>query len=79
MDKNDNVFSHPIFDSARAQVAAMFEFMMKPKILSEQSLYTCHKCGSKNVTSIDKQVRSCDEGTSVFNSCNNCGNKWRDG
>ena len=75
-----DVFQNPIFDSARARVAAVFELMTKPSpVSSEQLLYTCHKCGSKNVTSLAKQVRSCDEGTSVFNNCNNCGNKWRDG
>ena len=43
------------------------------------SLYTCFKCDSNNVFSVAKQVRSADEGTSVFNEFRNCHNKWRDG
>ena len=42
----------------------------------ENSLYTCFKCGSNNVISVAKQVRSADE---VFNECRDCHNKWRDG
>ena len=45
----------------------------------ENSLYTCFKCGNKNMFSVAKQARSADEGTSVFNECLDCHNKWRDG
>ena len=37
----------------------------KPQETFENSLYTCFKCGSNNVFSIAKQVRSADEGTSI--------------
>ena len=42
-------------------------------------MYTCFKCGSNEVFSIAKQVRSVDEGASVFNEYRDCHNKWRDG
>ena len=45
----------------------------------ENSLHTCFKCGSNNVFSAAKQVRSADEGTTVFNKCRDCHNKWRNG
>ena len=37
----------------------------KPQETFENSLYTYFKCGSNNVFSIAKQVRSADEGTSI--------------
>ena len=33
----------------------------------EDSLRTCLKCGGNKIFSITKQVRSADEGTTVFN------------
>ena len=44
-----------------------------------ENSYTCFKCGSNNTFSASKLVRSADEGTSVFNECRECHNKWRDG
>ena len=73
-------FSNRVFDSAKKRVSEVLDLMERPNIpSSEQTLYMCYKCGSENISSIAKQVRSSDEGTSVFNSCNDCRNKWRDG
>ena len=44
----------------------------------ENLLHTCFKCGSNKIFSIAKQVRSADEGISLFNECGDCHNKWRD-
>ena len=41
----------------------------KSEKVLEKLLYTCFKYGSNNVFSVAKQVRSADEGTSVFNEC----------
>ena len=76
--KMDPVFKHPIFDSAREKVKRAMEQLEKSQETLENS-YTCFKYGSNNVFSIAKQVRSADEGTSVFNECRECHNKWRDG
>ena len=75
----DQDFFNPIFDEAREKTKKMFNMMSTPIISHQQSLYSCHKCGSQDILSLSKQVRSCDEGTSVFNRCNKCQNKWRDG
>ena len=72
-------FDNPVFASARARQEAALRQLATKVVRAEQSLYTCHKCGSKDIQSVSKQVRSCDEGTSVFNTCFGCKNKWRDG
>ena len=65
-------FKHPIFDLAGEKVKRVIRQLEKPQEALENSLYTCFKCGSNNVFSIAKQVRSADEGTSVFNECHDC-------
>ena len=75
----DPIFKHPIFDSAREKVKRALGQLEKPRQTFSNSLYTYFKCGSNNVFSIAKQVRSADEETSVFNECRECHNKWRNG
>ena len=75
----DPIFEHPVFDSAMEKVKRVIRHFEKPQETFENSLCTCFKCGSNNVFSIAKQVRSADEGTSAFNKCRDCHNKWRDG
>ena len=75
----DPIFQHPVFDSAREKVKYVIKQLEKPQETFEGSLYTCFKCGSNKIFSITKQIRSADQGTSVFNECRDCYNKWRDG
>ena len=75
----DPIFEHPVFDSTRERVKCVIKQYEKPQEALEKSLYTCFKCGSSNIFSIAKQVRSADEGTSGFNKCRDCHNKWRYG
>ena len=75
----DPVFKHLIFDSAREKVKRAIEQLENPRQAFSNSLYAYFKCGSNSVFSVAKQVRSADEGTSVFNKCRECHNKWRDG
>ena len=77
--KMDPVYKHSIYDSAREKVTRAVEQLEKPRQAFSNSLYTCFKCGSNNVFSVARQVRSADEGTSVFNECREFHNKWRDG
>ena len=72
----DPIFEHPVSDSAREKMKHFIRHLEKSHKPLENSLYTCFKCGS-NIFSIAKQVRSADEGTSVFNECRDCHNKWR--
>ena len=71
-------FDHPVFDSAKEKVKRYIKQLQKQQTRSV-SIYTCFKCGSNTVFSVSKQVRSADEGTTVFNECRECHNKWRDG
>ena len=65
----DQIFEHPVFDSAREKLKRVMRQPEKSQEAFESSLYTCFKCGSNNVFSVVKQVRSADEETSVFNEC----------
>ena len=73
------IFEHPVFDSARERMKRFIGQLEKSQEALENSLYACFKCGSNNVFSVEKQVRSADEETSVFNECRDCHDKWRDG
>ena len=75
----DPIFEHPVFDSAREKMKRFIRQLEKLQEAFENLLYTCFKCGSNNIFSVSKQVRCADEGTSVFNECRECHNKWRDG
>ena len=75
----DPIFEYPVFDSARKRVKCVIRQLENPKETLENFLYTYLKCWSNNAFSVAKQVRSTDEGTSVFNEYCDCHNKWRDG
>ena len=75
----DPIFEHPVFKSAREKMKGFIRQLEKSQQDFENSLYTYFKCGSNNVFSITKQVRSADEGKSVpMKECRDCHNKWRD-
>lgn len=44
----------------------------------DEGVLTCPRCKSAKTFSHTKQVRSCDEGTSVFARCYNCAHRWRE-
>lgn len=39
--------------------------------------FTCRKCKSKKCVHYTQQVRSSDEPTTIFISCIDCGNRWK--
>ena len=41
----------------------------------KSSIYKC-MCGSDNVITREAQIRSADEGSTVFCVCNKCGRSW---
>lgn len=44
---------------------------------SSTDMFQCRKCKSRRCQYYELQVRSADEGTSVFISCLDCGKHWR--
>ena len=74
----DPIFNHPIFNSAGEKVKRAMKQLKKPQQAFSNSLCTCFKCGGNKIFSIAKQVRSADEGTTVFSECRDGHNKWRD-
>ena len=71
----DTIFENPVFDSAGEKMKRFIRQLEKSQEALENLLYTCFKCGSNNIFSVAKQVRSADEGASVFNECRDCYNK----
>ena len=71
----DPIFEHPVFYLTREKIKRFIRQLEKSQETFENSLYTRFKCGRNNDFSIAKQVRSADEGTSVFNDCQDCHNK----
>ena len=71
----DPIFEHPVFYLTREKIKRFIRQLEKSQETFENSLYTRFKCGRNNDFSIAKQVRSADEGTSVFNDCRDCHNK----
>lgn len=47
------------------------------KINIQKGLLPCPKCKTKMTLTVEKQTRSGDEGTTLFNSCTKCGHKWK--
>ncbi len=39
--------------------------------------FTCRKCKGKNCTYYTQQTRSCDEASTVFVQCLDCGTRWK--
>lgn len=57
-------------------ISAFIQDTINTKIKNTVGVY-CKKCGSDNVFSESRQVRSADEATTVFFTCLTCGNKWK--
>lgn len=65
----------PVYKKVASRMAEHDEFLVNPVEVVE-GVSKCEKCGSMKTYSIAKQVRSSDEGTSVFCRCSVCGNRW---
>ena len=74
----DPIFEHPVFHSPREKVKHAMRQLEKPQEVRQNLLYTCFIYGSIKIFSIAKQVRSADEGMTVFNEGRDCHSKWRD-
>jgi len=67
-------WNHSSFDEFSFRLREQDDFIMKPFEI-EEGILQCN-CGSKRVFSFAKQVRSSDEGTSIFAECVACKAKW---
>jgi len=63
--------NHPYFDEISKKIKETDSFMSNTFETSE-GVNECSKCKSKRTISYTKQVRSADEGTSVFITCIDC-------
>jgi transcription elongation factor S-II len=44
---------------------------------SSTNLYACKKCGSRNCSYYELQIRSADEPATIFLTCIDCGKRWK--
>ena len=56
----DPIFEHPAFDLAKEKMKHFIRHFEKSQEDLENLLYTCFKCGSNNIFSVAKQVRSAE-------------------
>lgn len=71
----DLVFFLPFFKHLEIEEEEQIEFASsKPYV--EAGVFKCFKCGSESVFAFSKQVRSADEGMSVFCKCSKCKHRW---
>jgi|688.fasta_scaffold250058_2 DNA-directed RNA polymerase subunit M/transcription elongation factor TFIIS len=68
-------WNHVNFQDTKFKQNEQDEFIMNPFEV-EEGVLVCPKCKNSRTFSYTKQVRSCDEGTSVFASCMTCKHKW---
>ena len=68
-------WEHPCYTEMQARMEEQDDFIINPFEV-EEGVLECH-CGSRRVYSYSKQVRSCDEGTTVFAQCMACKAKWQ--
>lgn len=54
-----------------------YEHAYEKKDLAVTNLFRCGKCKKRECTYYEQQLRSGDEGATLFVSCVNCGHKWK--
>lgn len=74
--KKTNIYSrNHIFEPA-IKANEEIQFYLENPLECEKGVLKCGKCGSDRTWTATKQVRSADEGTSVFAKCSICKNTW---
>lgn len=54
-----------------------YEHAYEKAELAVTEMFRCGKCGLRKCTFYEQQTRSADEPMTIFITCVNCGNKWR--
>jgi DNA-directed RNA polymerase subunit M/transcription elongation factor TFIIS len=69
-------WNHPNFDSIREKMKEENNFIENPVIDIAEGIIQCNKCKSFKTFSYQKQVRSSDEGFTLFVNCVDCNANW---
>jgi DNA-directed RNA polymerase subunit M/transcription elongation factor TFIIS len=69
-------WNHPKFNSIREKIKEENNFIEHPVIDIAEGIIQCNKCKSFKTFSYQKQVRSSDEGFTLFVNCVDCNANW---
>jgi DNA-directed RNA polymerase subunit M/transcription elongation factor TFIIS len=69
-------WNHPAFDPFRHKLEEENSFIENPIADIAEGIIQCSKCKSSKTFSYQKQVRSSDEGFTLFVNCVNCNANW---
>ncbi|KAK5121426.1 hypothetical protein LTR85_005258 [Meristemomyces frigidus] len=70
-----SAFPSTLRTKLRSDVHEMSESDMQTDATIKQ---TCEKCGCDEMRYYTQQLRSADEGTTIFYTCPQCGHKWNE-
>lgn len=77
MNQDEN-WEHPVFLEFKIKLDEEDNFISNPMIDIGEGIIQCNKCKSKRTYSYQKQIRSSDEGFTLFVTCANCNASWRE-
>ena len=69
-------WNHDKFSKIREKIEEENSFIENPILDIEEGIIQCNKCKSYKTFSYQKQVRSSDEGFTLFVSCVDCNSSW---
>lgn len=75
---NGQGWGHPIYSKYRKEEERDEDNETRQENTISEGALTC-KCGNKRIIIKTLQVRSSDEGTTVFAKCTKCNRKWKEG
>jgi DNA-directed RNA polymerase subunit M/transcription elongation factor TFIIS len=76
--KPENVLPE-LWNSKAEALALRDEKELKSKLVAKSNRFRCKRCGHNETSFYEMQIRSGDEGSTLFISCLNCGTRWRSG
>lgn len=69
-------WNHSNFSNIREKLKEENSFIENPIVDIEEGIIQCNKCKSYKTFSYQKQVRSSDEGFTLFVNCIDCNSNW---
>lgn len=76
MRSKDVILALPTLEEARKEVRRDMEESQQ-KVEAVEGVFKCPYCGSLRTTSVERQMRGCDEPATQIVSCTSCGRKKR--